>query len=168
MITGRQLVNEYYEDEKLYSTGDDYLDELLEKAFCEGYEYAQKEFARAIPTNKVVAELKKRGKDHFTLDSVGQIEKVVRDKKGNLRLDKWGKPIKETASYDRWAVDKAVSGWNKPETVHDNINLRQEVKDRVKNGTASFGDMVATKGGKLYSPLRMNTEGFMKEIGLRK
>ena len=41
MIIGR---NSYY-SEKLYSTGDDYLDDLLEKAFCEGYEYAQKEFA---------------------------------------------------------------------------------------------------------------------------
>lgn len=33
--------------EKLYSTGNDELDELLERAFCEGYEYAQKEFGRA-------------------------------------------------------------------------------------------------------------------------
>jgi hypothetical protein len=45
MITGYDLINKYYEDEKLYSTGDDYLDDLLEKAFCEGYEYAQREFA---------------------------------------------------------------------------------------------------------------------------
>lgn len=34
------------EEEKLYSTGNDELDELLERAFCEGYEYAQKEFAK--------------------------------------------------------------------------------------------------------------------------
>lgn len=34
------------EEEKLYSTGNDELDELLERAFCEGYEYAQKEYAR--------------------------------------------------------------------------------------------------------------------------
>ena len=45
MIIGRDLINEYYEDERLYSTGDDYLDDLLERAFCEGYEYAQYEFA---------------------------------------------------------------------------------------------------------------------------
>ena len=31
--------------EKLYSTGNDELDDLLERAFCEGYEYAQREFA---------------------------------------------------------------------------------------------------------------------------
>jgi hypothetical protein len=45
MIITRNLEDQYYEDEKLYSTGDDYLDDLLEKAFCEGYEYAQKEFS---------------------------------------------------------------------------------------------------------------------------
>ena len=33
------------EEERLYSTGNDELNELLERAFCEGYEYAQKEFA---------------------------------------------------------------------------------------------------------------------------
>ena len=32
--------------ERLYSTGSDELDELLERAFCEGYEYAQKEFSK--------------------------------------------------------------------------------------------------------------------------
>ena len=40
MITGRDLI----ESQKLYSTGDDYLDELLERAFSDGYEYAQREF----------------------------------------------------------------------------------------------------------------------------
>lgn len=32
------------EEERLYSTGDVELDELLERAFCEGYEFAQREF----------------------------------------------------------------------------------------------------------------------------
>jgi hypothetical protein len=45
MIIARKTTQPQYE-EKLYSTGDDYLDELLERAFCEGYEYAQKEFGR--------------------------------------------------------------------------------------------------------------------------
>lgn len=42
MIINRNY--DYYEDEKLYSTGSNELDELLEKAFCDGYYYAQKEF----------------------------------------------------------------------------------------------------------------------------
>lgn len=36
--------NNYNEDERLYSTGDYELDALLERAFCEGYECAQREF----------------------------------------------------------------------------------------------------------------------------
>ena len=31
-------------EERLYSTGDVELDEILERAFCEGYEFAQREF----------------------------------------------------------------------------------------------------------------------------
>ena len=45
MIKGYDLID-YYEDTKLYSTGDDYLDDLLERAFCEGYEYAQNEYSK--------------------------------------------------------------------------------------------------------------------------
>ena len=51
MINGREFAEKFYsesvqeEEERLYSTGNDELDELLERAFCEGYEYAQKEFA---------------------------------------------------------------------------------------------------------------------------
>ena len=51
MITGKELAEKLYsenydeyEDTRLYSTGDDELDDLLERAFCEGYEYAQREF----------------------------------------------------------------------------------------------------------------------------
>ncbi len=51
MITGRELIEKMYsdydeyEDTRLYSTGDSDLDDLLERAFCEGYEYAQRQFA---------------------------------------------------------------------------------------------------------------------------
>ena len=38
MIIGKQFA------EKLYSTGNEMLDNLLERAFCEGYELGQKEF----------------------------------------------------------------------------------------------------------------------------
>lgn len=37
--------NGYEMEERLYSTGDVELDEILERAFCEGYEAAQREFA---------------------------------------------------------------------------------------------------------------------------
>ena len=157
MIIGRQFVENQYEDEKLYSTGNDELDEMLEKAFCEGYEYAQKEFARAIPTQKVVQELKRRGSKDYLLDSVGQITKVARDRSGQVRIG--------TAEYDRRAIDSAIKRLNHPvENVHDNINLRSEIKNKIEKGGASLGDYVATKGGKQYSHLRMNTQGFLNEL----
>ena len=46
------------EEEKLYSTGNDELDELLERAFCEGYEYAQREFAALPGTFKPSTQFK--------------------------------------------------------------------------------------------------------------
>ena len=52
MITGKELIEKMYsenydeyEDTKLYSTGDSDLDDLLERAFCEGYEFAQREYS---------------------------------------------------------------------------------------------------------------------------
>ena len=47
MITGKRFTENLYsenQEEKLYSTGDEMLDNLLERAFCEGYELGQKEF----------------------------------------------------------------------------------------------------------------------------
>ena len=47
MILGKQFAERLYsenQEEKLYSTGDEMLDNLLERAFCEGYELGQKEF----------------------------------------------------------------------------------------------------------------------------
>lgn len=51
MITGKQFAESWEEvDEKLFSTGNDELDEILEEVYYsgieDGYNYAQKEFAR--------------------------------------------------------------------------------------------------------------------------
>ena len=52
MIKGIEFAKKLYsennevQEEKLYSTGNDELDEMLERAFCEGYELGQREFGR--------------------------------------------------------------------------------------------------------------------------
>lgn len=51
MIIRKKLINKYY-SEKLYSTGNEDLDNLLEKAFCDGYEYAQREYTSVKDTKK--------------------------------------------------------------------------------------------------------------------
>ena len=53
-----RLYSDYQEEERLYSTGNDELDDLLERAFCDGYEYAQREFA-ALPGLKPSTQFKK-------------------------------------------------------------------------------------------------------------
>ena len=57
------LKNNYEEDEKLFSTGDDELDEILEEVYYsgleDGYDYAQREFARTRYTQDDVDSLKR-------------------------------------------------------------------------------------------------------------
>lgn len=53
MITGRDLISSYYEeDEKLFSTGNEELDDILEEVYYsgleDGYDYAQKEFSSKL------------------------------------------------------------------------------------------------------------------------
>lgn len=45
-------------EERIYSTGNSELDKLLERAFCDGYEYAQREFTKYDETDNL-----KRAKD---------------------------------------------------------------------------------------------------------
>ena len=67
MITGRQLIDSYYEeDEKLFSTGNDELDDILEEVYYsgieDGYDYAQREFAYASEDIKDYRSRKGAGK----------------------------------------------------------------------------------------------------------
>ena len=65
-----RLYSNYQKEERLYSTGNDELDELLERAFCEGYEYAQREFGKA--------ERKERRESNRKMKELG-ISKYDRD-----------------------------------------------------------------------------------------
>lgn len=62
------LRNNYYEeDEKLFSTGDEELDDILEEVYYsgieDGYDYAQREFANPVATeNKILDHISERMK----------------------------------------------------------------------------------------------------------
>ena len=57
MTIGRMFADDYSNyEERLYSTGSDELDEMLERAFCEGYEYAQREFAEEEESKKKMSK----------------------------------------------------------------------------------------------------------------
>lgn len=59
MILGRDFINS--QEEKLYSTGNEMLDNLLERAFCEGYELAQREYAEEEKKIKWLDKKKYKG-----------------------------------------------------------------------------------------------------------
>ena len=80
MITGYDLINSYYEDTKLYSTGDSDLDDLLEKAFCEGYKYAQREYATTVERAMAKEALRKVGKR-----KVPKLELLPPEKKAKIK-----------------------------------------------------------------------------------
>lgn len=75
MITGRNFAESYYEDERLYSTGDYELDELLERAFCEGYEYAQREFNTAGAKQLTSNYFKNLGKQRVIKEGYSELAK---------------------------------------------------------------------------------------------
>ena len=57
MLIGKQFTERLYsenQEEKWYSTGDEMLDNLLERAFCEGYELAQREYAEEAEEKALV------------------------------------------------------------------------------------------------------------------
>ena len=81
--------NGYEMEERLYSTGDYVLDELLERAFCEGYEFAQMEFSAGEKIDEGIEKVKEtygKGKEKAkgAYDSVkGYISKHL-GKEGTL------------------------------------------------------------------------------------
>ena len=87
-------------EERLYSTGDVELDEILERAFCEGYEAAQREFG-----------FKEGAKEMWEATKSGV-------QKGYNKVKGWGKSgYEKTKDYvgkhlgEQGTVAKKVSGW---------------------------------------------------------
>ena len=126
---------DYEMEERLYSTGDYELDEILERAFCEGYEAAQREFgddesydeligagigagavglgaAGAYGYHKGVNKLKERAiekiKNDKSLNKAAKAEKIAKWKDGKL-----AKSDAMLAKYlgKEGTVAKKVQGW---------------------------------------------------------
>ena len=103
MINGREFAERFYsenvqeEEERLYSTGNDELDELLEYAFCDGYEYAQREFAEEEeaeePKKKHTGAKVAAGVGGTAVVGAGTLAGVA--KLGENAIDKKGQDLKE-------------------------------------------------------------------------
>lgn len=93
MITGSELIEKLYSEEynegeeRLYSTGDEELDDLLEKAFSEGYEYflEQREFGKRQKQNRKTARELHNAEMHGNIAM--DLEKKISDLNIKLLLD---------------------------------------------------------------------------------
>lgn len=152
MIIGRSLINEYYENEKLYSTGDNYLDELLERAFCEGYEYAQREFAEKEEEEEKKAKRKKIAKKAAiaagaTLAGIGAYQGV-----NAIRKNRAGKVLD---SYNQYGFDSAnaedLENLTRATRIMNRSNKFDRFGHRLEGGVIKAGKTVgdaAKKTGK--------------------
>jgi hypothetical protein len=126
MITGYDLINEYYEDEKLYSTGDSDLDDLLERAFSEGYEYAQREFG-----NK---ENKRKRREHEVSMAKGALK--------SLGYGQGEENVKDMLRVNRLRNRAGVTNAE----IESIANIKQELAHREPTRKTSLDQRINTKG----------------------
>ena len=113
------------QEERLYSTGDEMLDNLLERAFCEGYELAQREFGfRDIKKARAIARQVQGAEE----------EKKIKwlDKRNIEALKKFYNKDKELRDINLKQVDED------PETRKEGNEqyLRKRTKQAVKGAIA--------------------------------
>ena len=115
------------EEEKLYSTGNDELDELLERAFCEGYEYAQKTYSLRHRSGIIVDknEVRKLRSLNYPKLYVGFLEKV------NPLVQEFSKLIGEDSGL-----------------IHASVPLEDVLKEKFP--TKEEGPYTKEKDGKTY------------------
>ena len=147
--------NNYEMEERLYSTGDVELDEILERAFCEGYEFAQKEFAQWID------------EEGNLRDSEGRIKKTAKEMKQAETLD-YGKSKKGQELNKKRAADKGdrYAGTNQAASKASKENAAKWKKDRSeymkKEGLGKKNFEKLSKEGK--EKIKGHLEAVKKEL----
>lgn len=127
-----KLYSNYQEEERLYSTGNEELDELLERAFCDGYEYAQREFSK---------EDRKRRKE--------------RDKRLKESGVKWG-DRQSIKAWDR-SHQKGHTGWFTYDSYKkrnsDDPEVRKEgINEQMKRHIPAVAATMGLYGGAVRFP----------------
>ena len=162
MILGKNYVNN--QEEKLYSTGNEMLDNLLERAFCEGYELAQREFgardrknARAIArqvqgaeaaANKAAKEQARIQKGIDAVNKAGGIDKVQ-----DREMAMWLKDPKY-----RKAVESGLGGGP----------IKSEKIEQITKGAQASTEIAADKvvsRGKTHDSVRTQEGNKFKSSG---
>ena len=114
---------------KLYSTGNDDLDELMERAFCDGYEYAQKEYG-------VSQEITQRQKDY---EDFAKEDRANRREKRNefYGADKSARELRNEDRADRRREGLAAK------IVKDNESAREHIEGRMAERTKRQANRLA-------------------------
>jgi len=120
--------NDY--EERLYSTGDDFLDDLLEKAFCDGYEYAQREFGNKA--NKAFFKALERSKAEADLKSLG-FNRDPKDIINMVRVNRIRNRAKVTGASIN-SIDGITPRLAKKPHEKLNLNQRINTKGALKRG----------------------------------
>ena len=153
MIIGRNFteklysISGYYEDEKLYSTGNEDLDNLLERAFCEGYEYAQKEFGKTGLTAE-------QAKQFFTKTGNRELRRA-----GEFGLKKPSQAIKNFRQYAKGNPEKVAERIRANREKRTGSNIYAGVK-----GGLGFNSIANPKADAPIAPLKDNFKMFKGNI----
>ena len=157
MINGKEFAEKMFSnvgEERLYSTGNDELDDLLERAFCEGYEYAQKEYAkrdyegltesqagalrqqRAQLARKAKAARARLNEAHSHEGWTGNNSRV------NFGYDLNGNAKHTKSTYDRPLSLKEIKEQQRWDRKVQNEHLLDEIKaekENIKEGVKKIG-----------------------------
>ncbi len=156
MITGRDFAQSFegnYEDERLFSTGNDELDGILEEVYYsgieDGYDYAQKEFAQ-INSKAVKAawnKFKKLTPEQIDALAKGAGEKIKKDTKPLRSMmnayEQSFKAIKDEAGRVGGYAESAIKG-SKP-YIQKAQEVAKDVEPMVKKTKKEVGAWAKAK-----------------------
>ena len=135
MILRKQRLYSENQEEKLYSTGDEMLDNLLERAFCEGYELGQQLFSDSKDEDEDEEKEKDKRKKNLKRLALGtgSALALAGSYQGYKHLErrKADKDVKE--AFDN--LNNILSISNDPETIKEVVKKyrRAEIKKAKKD-----------------------------------
>lgn len=136
--------NGYEMEERLYSTGDAELDELLERAFCEGYEAAQREFGEKW--DKVKDGFKNAGK------KVSDTTKKYLGKEGKLATGVSGWAKKMSGKVDAATLERMV----KLEDAYNQGKLSKNAYEKAMKKFENGGGAISRGTKKVLNAIERN------------
>ena len=133
--------NDYVEDERLFSTGNDELDEILEEVYYsgieDGYDYAQREFSL---NERIEHEVQKSKR---LRDLAFDIEEEIKSRTGGLFRRPEGANIPDNYFDLKERLIKIEDLQSKSEKKLENLRKMKAARPWVIGGTVATGAAIA-------------------------